>query len=218
MDDELQRPDVTRGHATLTSRYPPGEESLTRRMMLRLAAGAWEDTDELTAEFVEMAEEFAAYFPGEEPVDADDIPGVLEQVIAEYRRVVTDTSYDAIAFAALPELLAQRAIVTSWGDGFDSSEAVQVCSEFAGAARAAGTPARGYAYVHTQDLDGMILTGRLHIGFGVFGPADESAAAVIGGEIAAILRAAELPVEWDGRTSSRIHCAPVLYEFEIEDD
>ena len=52
-EDELIRPEVTRAHATLTSAYPPGEETFAGQIMLRLACGIWEDTDDLIADFAQ---------------------------------------------------------------------------------------------------------------------------------------------------------------------
>lgn len=216
-DNELPRPEVTRGHATLTSAFPPSEETFTGRMMLRIAAGAWEDTEELTDEFIEMAEEFEEFFPDEAPVDPDDVPDLLARVLAEYERVVIESSSDAIALKGVLQVLGARGIVSTWGDGFDTDEAVEAAAELAREARGAGTPARGYAYVHTQDLDRLVLTGCLYIGFGIFGPGDDEASEAIGEEIAETLRAADLPVEWNGAAQSRIRCQPLLYELAIDD-
>lgn len=216
-EDELIRPEVTRAHATLTSAYPPGEETFAGQIMLRLAGGIWEDTDDLIPEFQELAEEFEEFFPDEPAVDSHAVPDLIAAVLAEHQRVVTETSYDAIALYALADLLLQRGIVLSWGEGFDSSEATEQAAVLGKIAREQGVSVRGYCYAHAQDIDRLILTGRLYLGFGVFGPRDDAAAEVIGAEVVEILRAAALPTEWSGSADARIVCEPLLYELEIED-
>ena len=216
-DPDLHRELPIRPHAVLDCAFPASEETFTGQMMLRLAAGAWEDTDDLVAEFVETAREFEEYFPDEEPVAPQDVPALFEQVIAEYQRVVTSTHYDAVAFAALEEILAGRGIVLSWGDGFTTSDAVHAAGELAQAYLNQGQQVRGYVYVHTQDLDRMVLTGRLYLGFGVLGPRDDDATAAIGDELTRILQAAQLPATWNGDPNSRVEVHPVLPEFRIGD-
>ena len=216
MSQPMQREPVTRGHATVQSAYPPSEETFAGDIMLRLAGGVWEDTDEIRDHLVETAEDIDDYYP-DGPASVDDVPEIFDRVLAEYRRVVTDVSYDAAFLTALPELLLSRGIVMSWGDGFDTGEAVEYAAELAEVARVEGYSVRGYAYVHTQDIDRLVMTGHLFVGFGVFGDRDDAAARAIGQEIVDILRAADLPAEWTGSPDARIESQPLLYEFPIDD-
>ena len=144
MTEPMPREPVTRGHATFQSAYPPSEETFAGDIMLRLAGGVWEDTDEIRDHFVETAEDIDDYYP-DGPASADDVPAIFDRVLAEYRRVVTDVSYDAAFLTALPELLLSRGIVMSWGDGFDTGEAVEYAAELAEVARDEGYSVRGGA-------------------------------------------------------------------------
>lgn len=212
------RPEITRGHATLECAYPAGEETFTGLMMLRIATGAYEDTDELVDGLVEMAEEFEEYFPDVESVAPAAVPTLFQQVLDEYKRVVPTTSYDAYCLLSLTEILPSAGLVLSWGDGFDSSEALEVVRDLADQYAEQGIDMRGYVYAHTQDLERLVLTGDLYLGFGVLGPRDDVAAVAVGRQVVDVLRQLGLPFTWDGTVGARILVAPVLYEIELEDE
>jgi hypothetical protein len=61
---------------------------------------------------------------------------------------------------------------------------------------------RGYVFYHGQDADHAATGGGLWLSYGSFEQPDPTA---VGEEIAEVLRAQGLPVEWDGSPARRIH-------------
>jgi hypothetical protein len=95
---------------------------------------------------------------------------------------------------------------------------VEYAAELAEVARDEGYTVRGYAYVHTQDIDRLVMTGHLFVGFGVFGDRNDAAARAIGQEIVDN-PARRRPAGRSGLAAPtpRIESQPLLYEFPIDD-
>jgi len=197
----------------MDSRFPPTEDTFRGTIMLRLAGGAgFEDTDELADAMAEAVAEFSEIWPDDDPVAPQDVPDVVLEVFDEYRRVVTDHSDDVAQLEEVRgELLVGYGIVYNLGLGYDTAEAVDIVSDMADALREEGHHVvRGYAYSHQQDVDRMILTGTLPIGFGTF-TEDGEGAAQIGEDIVEVLREVGLPAVWNGSTDTRIEVTPIDY-------
>jgi hypothetical protein len=66
---------------------------------------------------------------------------------------------------------------------------------------------RGYLWVHQQDLERVVLTGSLLMGFGAMSGEDADGVEIARTVVPA-LRAAGLAVEWDGTADGRIVLHP----------
>ena len=138
-------------HAMLTSTSPPSfnlyePQELSNDISLKLCHG-W-SVHEITAAY-------------EDDMDGDisdtDLPALIEEVRAEYARLITGPSEDAQRIDALRDALSQRDLSFSFDEGWDKGEAAEE-----GADRATDAGHRGYAYCTTQDVDGLIHSGELH--------------------------------------------------------
>lgn len=145
-----------RRHAAFDSRFPPDEETFAGRVMLTVASGT-DDREGLGQWLVDLTEldEFDEEFPDQPVLDLDQARAVLEEVIAEHDRVVTETSADARAFAGAIASLIEAGVAFSFGDGWDKGEAAALAHEMA-----EDLPgAIGYVYSTTQDLERATLSG-----------------------------------------------------------
>lgn len=187
-----------RRHAMLDSHYPPAEEiffeAAPENEISLLLCHGWS-----RYAIWERLKDIEAIEPGSK--------ALIDAVAAEYLRHVPAPSFDFLALCEeLPKRLARRAVSISFGEGWDSSEGAQHGSELA---RTQGV--HGYAYVHQQDLDRVIHTGVLYIGFGSLEP-EAQAKTDVARVVVEELDALGLRPEWKGSASERIVCNEVLFE------
>ncbi|HEY1132961.1 MAG TPA: hypothetical protein VGE77_00155 [Nocardioides sp.] len=202
-------------HPAAATRFPPADESFAGDLMLKVARGL-EDREDLQDQITDLIEsdEFAEVFPDDDEPSLDEALALLDEVIAEHDRVVTATSeHVATWFEALEEL-EERGVAFSFGQGFDTGEAAQ--DGFEEASELEG--AIGYGYSHLQDLDRLVLTGTLVVGFsGMSGRLDEEAATVAR-TIVEVVTNLGLPVTWSGDPGTRIEVGPLAWEVRAEED
>jgi hypothetical protein len=205
---------MTWTHPAATTRFPPSDESFAGALMLQVARGL-EDRSDLEEQVTDLIEEeeFEEFYPDDEEPSLAEALEILGEVITEHDRVVTATSADVVAwFGALRELRS-RGVAFSFGEGFDTREAAR--EGYANAGELDG--AIGYGYCHTQDLDRVVLSGLLLVGFsGMSGDLDEESEAVAR-VIVEGLTGAGLAVTWSGSAQERIEVGPLAWEQRFED-
>ncbi|MBG6121639.1 DUF6891 domain-containing protein [Corynebacterium aquatimens] len=204
-------------HAMFTSKFPPSTsypeaEKLENDICLQLAMGtplsevayAFEDEFEIEDEWEAMR--------GDEP-KPDDLQAVIDEVVAEYRRVVTKPSEDALRLELFERELGERSIAFSFNEGFDAHEgAVE------GAERAEELGYNGYAYCHMQDVARLIESGELYIGYFGIDAEDEDAAVAIGRQVFETLTECGFVPEWDGTLDQRIRLQNLRWEVPVKED
>ncbi len=186
-------------HAMTTSKFPPADgiyeaDEITRKISLLLCHG-WHP-DEITAWL-------------EDEMDTD--PTLLvEEVCAEYARLVPEASEDAKRIEALHAALANRNLSFSFDEGYTKAEAVEDGGKHA---KEAGH--RGYAYCTQQDVDSVIHSGLLYFGFGDReNPSLETDAEVATLVVEALKEIGLNPV-WDGNANARITCENFVFELPL---
>lgn len=201
---------MTSQHAAFSTPYPPADDTFAGSLMLQVARGL-DDREDLVDQIEDLVEhdEFAEVYPDEPVPTYDEAVAVLDAVVAAHDAAVTEPSPGALAFVEAMATLPTRGIAVSFGAAFDAREGAQLGFEVAQELEGAV----GYAYSHTQDLDRLVLSGELAIGFsGMSGRLEEEAVAV-GRTIVEVLSAAGLTVDWDGSPRARILVAPLLWEW-----
>jgi len=204
-------------HPAFDSAYPPSPETFAGSLMLDVAIGMdeREDIEERIDELLE-SDEFAEVFPGEPEPTAEEARSLLERVIAEHDRVVAEESADSIAFANAIGALFDAGVVASF-EGYDAIEAAHDAYALAEEMRADGADVRGYVYCHREDLERVVFTGRLVIGFSSLS-AEPDETARIGRVVLDALVAAGLAAAWSGDPGERILIDPMRWEGPFEDD
>ncbi|MFW6773104.1 DUF6891 domain-containing protein [Nocardioides sp. CPCC 205120] len=205
---------MTPRHAAFSTPYPPSDATFAGRLMLDVALGI-DDLDDLREKIEDLVGtgDFPAVYPDEPVPTYDDAVALLDQVVAAHDAVVTAPSHDALALAGVLQTLPARGVAVSFGEGFDAREGAQM--GHAAALRLDG--AIGYVYSHTQDLERLVLSDQLYLGFsGMSGRLEEEAVAV-GRTVVEVLTTAGLPVRWDGDPQARIAVAPVRWELPYAD-
>ena len=203
-------------HAMLNSAYPPSEatyfpETLEKDIALMLCHG----------ETYDAVYTYYTQDPESDPwqdrkTDIDPKPESLEELIrmvsTEYKRAVPRDSEDATKIAALEDAFKQRNIAWSFDEGWDKGEAADD-----GVEKARKINADGYAYCTLQDIDRLIHTGTLYVGFSaVSGPEEETR--TIGHRVCEVLKEQGLHPVWDGNTGARIECSGLRFELALADD
>lgn len=200
----------------LNSAYPPSEatyfpETLEKDIALMLCHG----------ETYDAVYTYYTQDPEDDPwqdrkTDIDPKPESLEELIRmvgqEYNRAVPRDSEDATKIAALEDAFKQRSIAWSFDEGWDKGEAAEE-----GVEKARKINADGYAYCTLQDIDRLIHTGTLYVGFSaVSGPEEETR--TIGHRVCEVLKEQGLHPVWDGNTGARIECSGLRFELALADD
>lgn len=181
------------------SKFPPADgvyeaDETTSQISLLLCHG-WH-RDEITAWL-------------EDEMDSDPTP-LVEEVSAEYARLVPEASEDAKRIQALHEALAKRNISFSFDEGYTKAEAVED-----GGTHAEKAGHRGYAYCTQQDVDSVIHIGLLYFGFGDYeNPSLETDAEVAALVVEALKEVGLSPV-WDGNANARIMCEDLVFELPL---
>ena len=203
-------------HAMLNSAYPPSEatyfpEKIETDIALMLCHGH---------SFAEVYDYFTED-PEDDPwqdreSDIDPKPESLEELIRmvgqEYNRAVPRDSEDATKIVALEDAFKQRSIAWSFDEGWDKGEAAEE-----GVEKAREISADGYAYCTVQDIDRLIHTGTLYVGFSAVSGQEEETR-TIGHRVCEVLKEQGLNPTWDGNTGARIECSGLRYELALADD
>lgn len=179
--------------------------------MLRVACGQERDRLEESIGDLFSHDGLAASYPHEPALTRAQALAVLAEVIAEHDRVVPDFSPDARAVLQSFGTLRARGVPVSFADGWDKREAAIAGHELALRVRGA----LGYAYLTEQDLETVVLTGVLRLGYSDMTGAAEPMVAV-GRIVADSLAQAGLPVAWDGTAGRRIAVGPIVFERPFE--
>lgn len=199
----------------LNSAYPPSEDSyfpqtIEQDIALMLCHG--DPYDEVHAYYTQDPEDDPWQ---DRETDIDPQPESLEELIRmvseEYKRAVPRDSEDAIRIAALEDAFKQRNLAWSFDEGWDKGEATDE-----GVEKAREINADGYAYCTVQDIDRLIHTGTLYVGFSaVSGPEEETR--TIGHRVCEVLKEQGLHPVWDGNTGARIECSGLRFELALAD-
>lgn len=189
-------------HPVFATRFAPDRARFAGSLMLDVAAGLY-DRAELVERLDDLVpDDFANVYP------LDQAIALLDEVIAEHDRVVTDVSPDTRRLMDGFTLLRQRHVEVSFGVGWDAREGAQ--DGYRAARRRPG--AVGYTYATTQDLERVVVSGTLYLGFsGIAGGLGADSAA-IGRLVADVMTGRGLPVTWDGDPRSRVMLAPILFQ------
>ncbi|MCG7277105.1 DUF6891 domain-containing protein [Corynebacterium singulare] len=142
----------------------------------------------------------------------EDFDAIIDEVAAEYGRLVTEKSEDAKRLDALHDELAQRDISFTFNEAWDMSDGAWVGSELA-----EEEGHSGYVYCHRQDISRAIYNGELYFGFSAMEKSEE-ATIKVGEQLVDALRAVGFAPEWNGSTKARILCHDVALEFPLADD
>lgn len=203
-------------HAMLTSSFPPSfnlyeSQELTSDISLMLCHG-W-GTAEISASFEdEMSDpdDWAAVH-GDTPMP--DLPALIDEVRAEYGRLITGPSQDAERIAALRHALTDRDLSFSFDEGWDKGEAAED-----GADRAEDAGHRGYAYSTTQDVDRLIHDGELYVGFSSMDNPGSDADIEIGEALVSALKDVGFSPQWDGTANARVQCSGLVFGLPLDEE
>lgn len=199
----------------LNSAYPPSEatyfpETLEKDIALMLCHG----------ETYDAVYTYYTQDPEDDPwqdrkSDIDPKPESMEELIRmvgdEYKRAVPRDSEDATKIASLEAAFKQRNLAWSFDEGWDKGEAAEE-----GVEKAREINADGYAYCTLQDVDRLIHTGTLYIGFSAVSVQEEETR-TIGHRVCEVLKEQGLNPTWDGDTRARIECSGLRYELALTD-
>ena len=194
-------------HAMLTSTFPPSfnlyePQERPNDISLKLCHG-W-SVHEITAGY-------------EDDMDGDisdtDLPALIEEVRAEYARLITGPSEDAQRIDALCDALSQRDLSFSFDEGWDKGEAAEE-----GADKATDAGHRGYAYCTTQDVDGLIHSGELNFGFSSMDNPGSDEDVAIGEALVSALKEVGFSPQWNGTANARVLCSGLVFELALEDE
>jgi len=112
----------------------------------------------------------------------------------------TDTERLHTAF----DNLCRNKIVALHNAGYTQSEAIYDVQDVWQDLEDDGIKPIGYCYYHGQDLEGVIKTGELNIGFYGEKEKNDKEAIIIGHKVVDALRKEGFDVNWDGSASKRI--------------
>lgn len=200
-------------HAMLNSAYPPSEDSyfpetLEQDIALMLCHG---ETYDAVYTYYTQDPESDPWQDRE--TDIDPQPESLEELIRmvgqEYNRAVPRDSEDATKIVALEDAFKQRNIAWSFDEGWDKGEAADE-----GVEKAREINADSYAYCTVQDIDRLIHTGTLYVGFSAVS-AQEEETRTIGHRVCEVLKEQGLNPTWDGNAGARIECSGLRYELAL---
>lgn len=101
------------------------------------------------------------------------------------------------------DLLIHQKIVCLHNAGYTRQDAVADCTDTIERLEKMGVTVSSYAYYHSQDIERVIDSGDLYIGFGSTID-DDSAAVVVGRKVEDALRQNQFETAWDGTADTRI--------------
>lgn len=194
---------MTLRHPVVDSAFPPGDGTLSGRLMLDVALGL-DDTDDILDDLEELLEdgEFHEFYPDDKVPTVREVRTLLADVVAEHNRLVTETSPQRDAFFAALRALTERDLLASFS-GTTLSDAVGDAFQLATELQDEGEEVRGFVFSHRQDLERLITDDHLTVGFGSVADDDAEAAAIGALALDAFTRAG-LDATWDGDVDHRI--------------
>lgn len=160
--------------------------------------------------------EFPLAYPDDPTPTLEEAHARIDEVIRVHDEAVREPSDDVAAFiSTILTLMDGAGIVTSLS-GFDAQESADDAHAAAVEMQRGGSPVRGYLYVHQQDLERVVFTGQLMVGFGSMS-GDDGDAAEVARTAQTVYRAAGLPVEWDGTPGRRLSLSPFQWSMPYRD-
>ncbi|NDV77579.1 hypothetical protein [Dysgonomonas sp. 511] len=134
---------------------------------------------------------------------------VKETVTREYNKNMEESKKwqhptDTEKLHTVFDNLCKKKIVALHNAGYTLSEAVYDCQEVWADLTDIGIKPIGYCYYHGQDLERVIESGSLNIGFDGEKPKNDKEAIAIANIIVAELKSAGFNVNWNGSASKRI--------------
>lgn len=200
----------------LNSAYPPSEatyfpETLEKDIALMLCHG---ETYDAVYTYYTQDPESDPWQDRESNIDPkpESLEELIRMVGQEYNRAVPRDSEDATKIVALEDAFKQRNLAWSFDEGWDKGEAAEE-----GVEKAREINADGYAYCTVQDIDRLIHTGTLYVGFSAVSGQEEETR-TIGHRVCEVLKEQGLHPVWDGNTGARIECSGLRYELALADD
>lgn len=212
----ISHTEVMTPHAMLNSAFPPSRttyvpETIESDISLMLCHGR-------TRKYVYS---YLTQDPKNNPwqkrrTNLDPKPESLQEIIDivcdEYSRTVPRISADVMSFYHVGPFLAQQGVSWSFDEGWDTQEAAEYAYN-----RARNTGAEGYAYCTNQDVDQLIHTGTIYVGFwprnsGKVAPED------IGHRVFSVFNELGLNPDWNGSTGVRIECTGLRFEITLVAD
>lgn len=152
---------MTLRHPVVDSAFPPGDGTLSGRLMLDVALGL-DDTDDILDDLEELLEdgEFHEFYPDDKVPTVREVRTLLADVVAEHNRLVTETSPQRDAFFAALRALTDRDVLASFS-GTTLSDAVGDAFQLATELQDEGEEVRGFVFSHRQDLERLITDDHL---------------------------------------------------------
>lgn len=134
---------------------------------------------------------------------------VTETLTREYEKNLSDSKTwsketDTEKLRLVFDKLRKNKIVTAHSIGYDTSEAIYDIQEIWQELEDHDIHPIGYCYYHGQDLERVIETGDLCIGFSGVKEKNEKEAIGIGNKVVDALKEAGFTVEWNNSASERI--------------
>lgn len=195
-------------HPAFKTRFPPGRATFAGSLMLDIASGLHDRADMLERLHDLVPDDFANVYPKEPAPSLEAAIALLDEVIAEHDRVVTDVSPDTRRLLEGFTALGERHVEVSFGVGWDAREGAQ--DGYRVARHRPG--AIGYSYATTQDLERVVLTGTLYLGFSSLAGGLGADSAAIGRIVADTMAGGGLPVIWNGDPHSRVMLTPIAFQ------
>ena len=203
-------------HAMFDSAYPPSDslsvmETVESDISMMLCRGhtykkiLWYYNEFLDPE--EWQEQASNISPRPEKIE-----DYIKLVSDEYRRLVPESSAHVKSIYDVGWFLEEAGFAWSFDEGFDQSEAAYYAQQ-----KARAYDAGGYACCTIQDVDRLISTGVLYVGFSSMIASKEEHEKT-GRWVYNELTERGLNPEWDGDASARIKCSNLLYEVKLAPD
>lgn len=198
-----------------SSSFPPSDDllepsPLRNDIALRLCHG--ESRRDIHNDYIEVLDDPTEWEASHDEPYPEDFDAIIDEVAAEYGRLVTEKSEDVKRLDALRDELAQCDISFTFNEAWDLSDGVWVGSELA-----EEEGRSGYVYCHRQDISRVIYDGELYFGFSAMEKSEE-ATLKVGEQLVEALRAVGFDPEWNGSTTGRVLCHDVALEFPLADD
>lgn len=198
-----------------SSSFPPSDDllepsPLRNDIALRLCHG--ESRRDIHNDYIEVLDDPTEWEASHDEPYPEDFDAIIDEVAAEYGRLVTEKSEDVKRLDALRDELAQCDISFTFNEAWDLSDGVWVGSELA-----EEEGRSGYVYCHRQDISRVIYDGELYFGFSAMEKSEE-ATLKVGEQLVEALRAVGFDPEWNGSTTGRVLCHDVALEYPLADD
>lgn len=134
---------------------------------------------------------------------------IREHVTREYEKLVAESKQwdrptDVDKLLNVFDKLCREKIVALHNAGYTTSEAIEDVMDVWHNLEDEGVNPIGYCYYHGQDLERVIESGYLYIGFYGKKENNDKEAIIIGNKVTAALKEAGFTVEWNNMASSRI--------------